>query len=374
MSRHWPDKLGRRHRHRWRRCLLRRRLLVLWRRLHTGCSSGRSRLRSEGPPRHRRQALWRRNRKTGAGGHRSACGLRHSRFFRLRPSRVRIDCCARARQARLRRGIALGLGQSDAGQAAQSAAPRPQLLGTQGLGRRTFILFSLISRRLSREEEGGPPLQRSDDSVAEERAEATLLLVVCFRRPAVGVRSARASAGRGGARHDAEEWAEGGKTGQETGDRRRQVLKSAGEPPSPTPRTRPPGRRPSSSADRHGSDAAAAPARTHRAAIELGRGGFALARPSQRLRPRYLHLKPYGCVWDVLTGDWSVERVRGRRGRSVKRGGGSDRAGLLYSESRERTVRMTVRRRTAVDAWTVEAQRRRRPVSAGGARRPLKGA
>ena len=28
------------------------------------------------------------------------------------------------------------------------------------------------------------------------------------------------------------------------------------------------------SADRHGSDAAAAPARTHRAAIELGRGGF----------------------------------------------------------------------------------------------------
>ena len=108
MSRHWPDKLGRRHRHRWRRCLLRRRLLVLWRRLHTGCSSGRSRLRSEGPPRHRRQTLWRRNRKAGAGGHRSACGLRHSRFFRLRPSRVGIDCCAKGKASAAQTRDSLG--------------------------------------------------------------------------------------------------------------------------------------------------------------------------------------------------------------------------------------------------------------------------
>lgn len=90
-------------------------------------------------------------------------------------------------QARLRPGIALGLGQRvSAGQAAQSAAPRAQLLGAQGLGRRTFILFSLFSRRLSREEEGGPPLQRSG-CVAEESAEATLLLLVSASRPAVGV-------------------------------------------------------------------------------------------------------------------------------------------------------------------------------------------
>jgi len=189
MSRHWPDKLGRRHRRRWRRCLLRRRLLLPGRRLHTGCGS-RSRLRSEGPPRHRRQTLWRRNRKAGAGGHRSACGLRHSRFFRLRPGRVGIDCCAKSQgQARLRPGIALGIGQRvSAGQAAQSAAPRAQLLGAQGLGRRTFILFSLFSHRLSREEERGPPLQRSG-RVAEERAEATLRLLVSRVRPAVGVRS-----------------------------------------------------------------------------------------------------------------------------------------------------------------------------------------
>ena len=187
MPRHWPDKLGRRHRDRWRRCRLRRRLLVPWRCLHTSCSS-RSRLRSEGPPRHRRQTLWRRNRKGGTGGHRSACGRRHSRFFRLRPGRIGIDCCAtitRASAAQTR--DSLGLGQRvSAGQAAQSAAPRAQLLGAQGLGRRTFILFSLFSRRLSREEEGGPPLQRSG-RVAEERAEATLLLLVSARRPAVRV-------------------------------------------------------------------------------------------------------------------------------------------------------------------------------------------
>ena len=58
------------------------------------------------------------------------------------------------------------------------------------VGRRTFFLFRLFSRRLSREEEGGPPLQRSG-RVAEERAQSTLLLLA-LGRTAVGVGSAAA--------------------------------------------------------------------------------------------------------------------------------------------------------------------------------------
>ena len=182
MARHWPD--GRRHRHRRRRRLLRWRLLVLWRRLYTGCSS---RFRSEGSPRCRgggKPTLCRRRKRSeaGAGGCRSACGLRHSRFFRLRPGRVGIDRCAKSRgQARLRPpGLAMGLEQR------VSAGRRPlraRSSWAQGVFRRTFILFSCC---LSREKEGGPPLQRSS-RVADERAEATLLLLAGARRPAVRV-------------------------------------------------------------------------------------------------------------------------------------------------------------------------------------------